>query len=168
MKYSIRSAKVSDARELLSVMRRVMVESPWLVTEADEIPRKLSVERKFVEGHLKQKNSQLLVAVDSNGKIVGSLGADGGRRRRNQHLLTIGIVVLKECRGHGVGLALMKEMLAKAKKARIEKVKLSVNANNRVAIALYRKLGFKLEGRFKHEIKVGKKYFDTLEMAKFI
>lgn len=168
MKYSIRSAKVSDAKELLSMMRRVMSESPWLVTEADEIPRKLSVERKFVEGHLKSKNSQLLVAVDGNGKIIGSLGGDGGSRRRNKHLLTIGIVVLKECRGHGIGVALMKEMLKKAKKAGIEKVRLSVNANNRIAIALYRKLGFKLEGRFKHEIKVGKKYFDTLEMAKFI
>ena len=83
-----------------------MVESPWLVTEADEIPRKLSVERKFVEGHLKSKNSQLLVAVDGNGKIIGSLGGDGGSRRRNKHLLTIGIVVLKECRGHGIGVAL--------------------------------------------------------------
>lgn len=166
--YTIRNARLSDAKELLSMMRVVLQESPWLVSEADELPRNSSFERKFVEGHIKQKNSQLLVAVVPEGCIIGSLGLDGGAKRRNKHLATFGVVVLKEWRGKGVGLALMKAMIKGAKKGGIEKIKLSVNANNRTAISLYSKLGFVVEGHFKKEIKVGKKYFDTLEMAKFI
>ncbi|HLE12815.1 MAG TPA: GNAT family protein [Bacteriovoracaceae bacterium] len=51
----------------------------------------------------------------------------------------------------------------------IEKIGLSVHANNDRAIALYKKLGFEIEGIKKRDLKYGDdQYIDTVVMARFV
>ena len=54
------------------------------------------------------------------------------------------------------------------KNRRVVKVKLVVNPEQRVAVKLYKKAGFVVAGRAKKELKVGRRFFDTLYMEKLL
>ena len=91
-------------------------------------------------------------------------------RKRLEHNGMLGISVRREFRGRGVGEALLSALLDWARaNPLIEKVSLAVFADNAPAIALYRKLGFKEEGRREREIKFGEgQYKDDLLMAVWV
>lgn len=59
----------------------------------------------------------------------------------------IGMMVAREWRGRGVGLALMEAAIAWAREQGLHKLSLDVFPHNEAAIALYRKFGFVEEGR---------------------
>lgn len=57
------------------------------------------------------------------------------------------LAVKESCRGKGVGSMLIEDMIMTAKGAKISSLTLEVNENNAAAISLYKKFGFKSEGR---------------------
>src|SRR5438046_1062017 len=59
----------------------------------------------------------------------------------------IGMLVRRDWRGHGVGSALLRESISRARGQGLHKLSLEVFANNTAAIALYRRCGFAEEGR---------------------
>ncbi len=82
----------------------------------------------------------------------------------------VGIAVVKNWRGQGVGTALLQMLLdwAQASPA-IKKVCLDVFATNDAAIRLYPKLGLIEEGRRQRDIKRGfEDYVDTVTMYRFV
>ena len=52
-------------------------------------------------------------------------------------------------------------------KLKLHKISLGVFSNNLPAIKLYKKIGFKTEGKFRDECLRRGKYLDMLSMAKF-
>jgi ribosomal protein S18 acetylase RimI-like enzyme len=78
--------------------------------------------------------------------------------------------VLAEYRSQGIGQALLETLLSWAQaRGGIEKVCLSVHADNQRAISLYKKLGFEVEGIRKRETCFGPgQYADAVLMAKFL
>jgi ribosomal protein S18 acetylase RimI-like enzyme len=73
--------------------------------------------------------------------------------------------VLKDCRGRGLGKALLEGALAVARERRLERVELDVYASNLTAIRLYKKFGFQIEGRKRRARKIDGKYDDIIVMA---
>jgi ribosomal protein S18 acetylase RimI-like enzyme len=71
-------------------------------------------------------------------------------------------------RGLGLGARLLKMAIAHCRRRRIEKVELQVYASNRPARALYRKFGFKQEGRRVRARKLDSKYDDVILMGKLL
>jgi GNAT superfamily N-acetyltransferase len=63
--------------------------------------------------------------------------AEGGRAALFEDL-----VVLPECRGRGIGQALLGHVIAEAKKEGVKRLTLLTDGGNERAQALYRKLGF--------------------------
>ena len=59
----------------------------------------------------------------------------------------IGMQVVRDWRGRGVGGALMVEAIAWAREQGLHKLSLEVFAHNEAGLALYRKMGFVEEGR---------------------
>lgn len=57
------------------------------------------------------------------------------------------LAVLESFRGKGMGSLLMDDMIKRAKDMNINSLTLEVNVNNRIAISLYQKLGFEIEGK---------------------
>ena len=63
-------------------------------------------------------------------------------------MVNIAIALYKEYCGLGIGKAMLEIILDIAEKMGYEQAELEVIANNKPAIALYEKLGFKMYGTF--------------------
>jgi ribosomal protein S18 acetylase RimI-like enzyme len=102
----------------------------------------------FVSGVVKSGHAQFVAEED--GRIVGWCDAlPGDASAGASHIARLGMGVLREFRGHGLGRKLIETTIAKVREQRLEKIELSVYSSNAGAIALYRKLGFVEEGRKK-------------------
>ena len=165
----IRSATDADAAPLLEYARENLREGTGSVTTLEEFTLTVEDERKFLAEHA-AKPGWLALLAEVNGQIVGFTGFRNNARKRLEHNGMLGISVRREFRGRGVGEALLSALLDWARaNPLIEKVSLAVFADNAPAIALYRKLGFKEEGRREREIKFGEgQYKDDLLMAVWV
>ena len=113
--------------------------------------------------------ADLPLAAEVNGEVVGSAGLHPvGPALRRRHALTLGISVIPQAQGKGVGSALMAAMCDYADRwAGALRLELTVYSDNAVAIHLYRKFGFVTEGTFKGYAMREGQYVDALSMARF-
>lgn len=123
--------------------------------------------RTFVRHVISGEGVQRL-AVTHDDEVVGwcdivRRGMEGFR-----HAGRMGMGVLPDYRGAGLGRRLLTETLGAARALGMERVDLEVFASNEAAIALYRKLGFVVEGIKKRARKLDGKYDDDLIMALFL
>ena len=75
------------------------------------------------------------------------------------HRASLGISVMKEFRGCGIGTSLLKATL-KACRGKFEIIELDVFSNNKRAIRLYRRFGFTRYGHLPSATKRAGRYFD--------
>ena len=75
--------------------------------------------------------------------------------------------VRKAYQGHGVADALLKAVFDVAQDT-VEQISLTVNAENARAIAFYKRMGFRECGRMPRAINVDGRYYDELEMVRFV
>ncbi|MEW9305075.1 GNAT family N-acetyltransferase [Labrys neptuniae] len=105
--------------------------------------QKPELARRWLEGQGAEAFN--LVAV-LDGIVVGNAGLDryGGRR---SHAAGLGMGVHDDHRGKGIGTALLREIIDAADQwLRIERLELTVFADNLRAIRLYERFGFEQEG----------------------
>jgi ribosomal protein S18 acetylase RimI-like enzyme len=84
------------------------------------------------------------------------------------HRGMLGMGVLASHRGQGIGGRLLEACLAHAPRSNIEKVELTVYANNTAAIALYRKHGFHEIGTIRDFRRLDGVVYDALIMERFL
>ncbi len=161
----IREARLEDAEAILSVLSEVASEENLLLLDKGEYDMRL--EKRHILS-AKSGGKTLILVAEVDGKVVGVGEVKIGEFKKNSHTAELGLAVIKEFRGLGVGKALMKEMLSRAEKKGVEKVWLSVFSTNNAAIRLYQKFGFVVEGVRKKQFKINNKYVDELLMAKFL
>ena len=109
------------------------------------------------------------LVAELNGDVIGSAGlhAAAGTAPRRRHAMALGISVAREAQGQGVGTALMAALCDYADRwLGILRIELTVYADNEVALRLYRKFGFELEGTFKGYALRDGDYVDALAMAR--
>ena len=95
-------------------------------------------------------------------KLVGAITCERDTRRKVAHVVhVIGMMVLPEARGRGIGRELLRAFIAATSELTdVELVTLSVTAINGPATALYEQAGFKRYGRLPRAIKMGDTYLD--------
>ena len=132
----IRRAEASDLEGMLDAYEAVAAEGRYI---GGELPID-RVERgtRWLEG-LADESAATFVA-DAEGTIVGSAGVTGTGPS------DLGMLVVREWRGRGVGSALLRACIDWARQAGSHKVTLQVWPHNAAAIDLYLKHGFKQEG----------------------
>jgi putative acetyltransferase len=81
------------------------------------------------------------------------------------HRGTLGMGVLPEYRRQGIGEALLRACIEKAKSKDITRVELETRADNLPSIRLYEKIGFVQEAVKRNAMKFDGVYFDTLQMS---
>ncbi len=113
------------------------------------------------------KNGPVYYALDDE-KVVGWCDIFPEENPRQKHRGSLGMGLLPEYRGIGIGSKLLSSVLGQAKEFGLEKVELQVFTTNISAIALYKKFGFVEEGLIKKYRKLDGQYFDSLTMAKFL
>lgn len=104
----------------------------------------------------------------SDGRVVGWADIILGSNPRIAHRGFLGMGLVKNFRGKGLGTQLLQKTLAHAKNIGLEKVELAVYTDNLPAIKLYKKCGFEEIGLIKHYRKLNGKYFDCIEMELFL
>lgn len=103
-----------------------------------------------------------------NGKVVGWADITPAANPRLAHRGFLGMGLIKDYRGRGLGTQLLTRALKHAKEIGLEKVELSVYTENKAAVKLYKKMGFTEIGVVKHYRKLNGKYFDSIEMELFL
>jgi ribosomal protein S18 acetylase RimI-like enzyme len=156
---TIRSIRETDATAFHSILGSVCRERRYLATV--EGPPLENV-AKFVAENVQKGYPQFV--ADDGGPIIGwcdAIPGDGGRT----HIGGLGMGVLKEHRGKGIGQRLLEVTIEGARAMGLEKIELSVYSSNLPAIALYRKAGFEEEGLKKRGRLVDGIYDDVVLMA---
>ena len=105
-----------------------------------------------------------LVALDGD-QVVGWCDIRRSRTEGFSHGGTLGMGVAAAYRRQGIGKRLLSTALDAARKHGLERVQLDVFAANTAAVALYRRAGFKEEGRRVRGRRIDDVYDDVLLMA---
>lgn len=122
---------------------------------------------KVFQKSLIAKKDPVYYAVENN-RVVGWIDIHTTENPRLKHRASMGMGLLKEYRGQGLGSKLLKAALDHAKKNGLEKVELHVYTNNQAAIALYKKFGFEEEGVIRKYRKLDGQTFDAMMMGVFL
>ena len=124
-------------------------------------------EEGIAEDEWRRRTQDTLFALWDD-RPVGMIILAFNDRPKTKHIASIyGVYVCIDHRGDGVGTRLLEDaLLLVRKKKGIVKVKLAVNPQQRAAVKLYERAGFVVAGRTRKELKVGRRFFDTLIMEK--
>ena len=163
----IREVQVDDAQALLELNRQLDEETKFMMLEPGERSASVDSQADRIRGFIDKKNSTLLVA-QSESKLIGYIAAMGGPYQRNAHKANIVIGILQEHAGQGLGTRLFKRMEEWARQAGLHRLELTVMTHNERGIALYRKVGFSVEGEIKHSLLIDVKVVDEYSMSKLI
>lgn len=150
----VRPASLDDAPALFELERAIVRAREGIVKYEDELPPDaaayLERQREFIAPE--EGVACPLVAVMEGRGVVGEGNIVRFKRRMLRHVGVLGLGVHPDAQGIGVGRALMERLLEWARAhrdadgGRVLRVELYVRADNPRAIALYRSVGFELEG----------------------
>jgi RimJ/RimL family protein N-acetyltransferase len=150
---TIREVRSDDAEAMIRFMNAIDCETRFLSREPGEFAMTLEEERNFIQARTEDARVHWIIA-EAQGRIVASCSIFGaGRYKRYQHRATIGIVISRDYWGLGLGRRLMLENIARCRQIGYEQLELSVLAGNDRAIALYKSLGFEIQGTVTHAFK---------------
>jgi putative acetyltransferase len=112
------------------------------------------------------KDDILLVGV-ADGLVIASAGLHLNASRRRSHAALLGISVQDDWQGRGIGRALLAELMRMADGwLNLQRIELTVFADNERALALYQKFGFEVEGTLRaYALREGS-LEDVLTMAR--
>ena len=149
---TVRPAEEGDSRSLALLFAAVAEERDGIAAEPP-----IDVDRQAANWQL----DGTLVALAA-GEIVGELRVEPTPSGFGE----LGMMVVAEWRGCGVGTALTATAIEWARARGLHKLSLSVFPHNVAAIGLYRKFGFVEEGRrIKHMRRANGELWDLIEMG---
>lgn len=119
--------------------------------------------RTFVLDNIKRGYPQL-VALRAD-EVVGWCDVTPKPRPIYAHSGVLGMGLLPQFRGQGIGENLIRQALAAARTFGLHRVELNVRQNNTSAINLYRKVGFEVEGLQRDAVEIDGAYENVVGMG---
>lgn len=153
----VREARLEDVPASVDVYIAVAAEGRWIGGELP-IDRDERIER--FSATLADAEARMWVA-ETGGTVVGtiSMRPHGGRAE-------LGMAIMDEWRGKGVGSAMMHTAIGWARDQGFDKISLFVWPHNERAIKLYEKVGFSREGYHpKHFRRRNGEAWDAISMG---
>ena len=135
----LRSPEASEAKCMLEYLYKTSGETHFLTRYPEEILMSIEQEEEFL--------NNINAADDPNMIIVRD-------RIKMRHRASLGIAIVKKYWGIGLGNILMLTALREAKNLGYYQLELGVFADNRRAIALYKKMGFETWGVTKNAFRL--------------
>ncbi|WP_158961395.1 GNAT family N-acetyltransferase [Myroides fluvii] len=157
----IREAQPEDALALIQLIQTYLEDSEYIPLEPAEFTKTEEEGVHWITSLQTASNSLFLLA-EYEGRIIGNLDLTGHGRKALQHTAILGMGMLKEWRGCGLGTALVCQAMDWAKQQRqLELIWLQVYEENKAAIALYQKHGFTTIGIMPAFIKANHRYYNN-------
>lgn len=166
---TLREAIPDDAADLLQVSQKIAEETDFLIM--DEVGLGLNEEMLSLQlADLYESENNLLLLAFADDKIVGMASVKAAPEFTISHIGEIGISILKEFWGIGLGTALLDEVIYWSENASpLRRLELTVQERNERALHLYQKFGFETEGTMKRGARDAQgEFLDVLLMSKLI
>lgn len=175
----IRPARPADYPSLMDTLRAVALDDRGVVRTLGEMPQTpQEVQKEFAKWGADPSRTGArgcwLVAVLDDGRVIGEADIRRMAPLRLRHVAHLGISVHPQFQRQGVGRALMQSVFnwctagPGAELGGITRIDLNVLADNDRAIAMYKSLGFEIEGRRRRFIRrEDGTEVDDLLMARF-
>src|SRR6266540_4254665 len=157
---TIRPATLDDAQQVQENINSVGAEVVYILVEG--VGHDLDAERDWIRQF--DGTSSVFFVAEVDGKIVGQADAHPGRAPKETHVGTVGIAIRDGYRDLGLGRALMERLLEWMRDRQFKKACLEVFATNERAIALYKKLGFEVEGVRRRQYRILGEWVDDVLM----
>ena len=138
---TIRFLKVADRNGLFDMFTSM---SPKAL-EYSAAPYTMEIVDRWING----LENMIAFVAEYAGKIVGYAIVYRSPHRSRKGIGDLAIYVHQDFHGVGLGTAMTERLLQEARKDGMHKLQLSVVADNLVAIGLYAKFGFNVEGTSK-------------------
>lgn len=162
----IRKAESGDAAQIVEVIKNAE-NSGYMLFNPSE--RKISPEpfAKFIDGLNAKEKAGVFIACEEQ-RILGYVIVQNEILERISHRAYMVAGVHSDSRGKGIGKALFSYVIDWAKSIHLHRLELTVMAENASAVALYEKMGFKIEGVKKDSLFINDGYVDEYYMAKLL
>lgn len=148
-KIEIRTPREEEAQLSLDMMIEVAAHSPYILSTPE------SFKKKTIENQVKwfkeaaESNDEIILAIYHNNRMIGLCNGRSYRDVKRKHRAGLGISLLPDFRGKGIGYQMMEFLLQKMRQfPDIQIIELDVMTNNTPAVQMYEKLGFKKAGLF--------------------
>lgn len=162
----IRNASATDGAAYSRLLHRCGCETDNLSFGAEDCPYSESFSRSYLEQLNAASGSLALLAI-LNGELVGEITLTA-QPRRFSHTAELGICVVQECCGRGIGTRLMNAALSWAQQSQqLHSIFLAVDRENEGAIRLYKRYGFAEYGCYEANSYYKGEYHDTVFMNLF-
>lgn len=166
-KLILRTALVKDASQIVKLMMDIVNEGPFTLAEPDEYKSTTASESKKIK-RFKEAEGKIYLVAEIKNEITGFISFDNWDTRRTSHTGLFSVFIKKKWRGKGIGKILVNGILKWGITNPVnKKISLAVFSTNKNAIALYKKLGFKPEGRCPRDMIIDGKYVDSILMYKY-
>ncbi|MBU9721853.1 MULTISPECIES: GNAT family N-acetyltransferase [Bacillaceae] len=161
-KMMIRTAEGYDGKQMHQLTRDVIAEENGLIMTLADFTMTEEDQAVKNDWFIQHPDTLAIVAL-KNHFVIGILTIEPETFLKTCHRANLGLIVHKNYRSKGVGLALMKAAIQWAQHhERYEKIELEVLQSNKRAINLYNKLGFIEEGTIYKAIKNAPHSYDHL------
>jgi RimJ/RimL family protein N-acetyltransferase len=159
MDFQIRRITLNDIQGFHKCLDSVAKEGKFIAKESAPDIKRIEA---FI-GDSVRNNYPQFVAIDKN-EIIGWCDAMPFQTKSLKHRAELGMGIIKEHRGKGIGEKLVLATLDHARQIGIIRIDLEVRADNERAIRLYRKTGFKEYGRRRMGIFLEGMFHDLILM----
>lgn len=163
---NIRKIQKEDAESLFEMQFELDKETKYMLYEPNERPRNLNAIKNNVDSALNGTN--LLLVAEENKEVVGFFIGRRGQGTRVKHTVYIAVGIRAAYRGQGIGSEFFRQLDLWAKENSITRLELTVVTENEIAINLYKKNGFEIEGIKKNSMIIDGKYADEYYMGKLL
>jgi len=169
METTLRPSAGSDAAKFLDLWDALDSETEFMLFEPSERKATLDAQKSRLANANASDNVQIYVVEDvKKGLLAGFCAGSRTSNFRDRHSLHIVVGIRQAYTGRRFGFALLSELEKWASDHEVSRLELSVMVTNTNAIALYKKLGFKIEGTKSNAVFLKSGFVDEYIMAKQI
>ena len=162
----IRELQIEDSKNFLELTKITDAETTFLYFEENERKTTLEEQVKNIQSGIEQGYISLVCEIDN--ELVGYVVGFTFEVNRRKHCMSIAIAMLQDYSSKRMGTELMKELIKRGKNKGITRFELDVSVKNKIAINLYKKMGFVIEGERKNSYLIDGEFDDDYIMAKII